>query len=175
MGDPKDQEFILTGTVLLPIEALRAMERMVFPGVRPGERERLGNFIRVAQPLGMQVTLLREVRRPPLPAAANAELAQPFTALENTFDQFLDKLSESFRRRTGSGVEFPDLHAPMDAVESALTRVRDEGILASEDVETVAHLLELVDRYHALTERLLLCRDRLRELSLHRYLGDVAL
>ena len=36
-------------------------------------------------------------------------------------------------------------------------------------------LAELVDRYHAFPERLLLCRDRLRELSLHRYLGDVAL
>jgi hypothetical protein len=63
----------------------------------------------------------------------------------------------------------------MNAVESGLTRVRDEGILTGEDVETVAHLLELVDRYHALTERLSLCRERLCELSLHRYLGDVAL
>ena len=56
-----------------------------------------------------------------------------------------------------------------------MTRVRDEGILKGEDVEAVAQLLERVDRYHAFTERLLLCRDRLRELSLHRYLGDVAL
>ncbi|MBW0001147.1 MAG: FUSC family protein [Verrucomicrobia bacterium] len=175
LGGLKDQEFILTGTVLLPIEALRAVEKMMFPGCSKGERERLDTFIRVAQPLGMQVTLLRQFRRLLLPEAANAELHQPFTTLEATFDQFLEKLAESFRRRTGTGVEFPDLDAPMGAVESALSRVRDEGILASEDVETVAHLLELVDRYHALTERLLLCRDRLRELSLHCYLGDVAL
>jgi uncharacterized membrane protein YccC len=175
LGGPKDQEFILSRTVLLPMEALRAVERMVLPCSPHGERERLGNFIRVAQPLGIQITLLQDVRSRPLPAAAKAKLQEPFTALENTFDQFLAKLSESFRRRTGTGVEFPDLDAPMNAVESALTRVRDEGILKGEDVETVAQLLELVDRYHAFTERLLLCRDRLRELNLHRYLGDVAL
>jgi hypothetical protein len=175
LGGPKDQEFILSRTVLLPIEALRAVERMVFPHTPPGERERLGNFIRVIQPLGIQVTLLRDVRGRPLPAAAEARLRQPVTALENTFDQFLAKLAEAFRRRTATGIEFPDLDAPIDAVESALTRVRDEGVLRSEDVEAVAHLLELVDRYHAFTERLSLCRDRLRELHLHRYLGDVAL
>lgn len=175
LGGPKDEEFILGRTVLLPIEALRAVERMVFPHTPPGERERLGNFIRVAQPLGMQVKLLRQVRGRPLPPAAKAELDQPFTALDNAFDRFLAKLAESFRRRTETGVDFPDLDAPMQAVESALTRVRDAGVLTGEDVEAVAQLLERVDRYRAFTERLSLCRDRLRELCLHRYLGDVAL
>jgi uncharacterized membrane protein YccC len=175
LGGAKEEEFILGRCVLLPMEALRAVEKMALPCSPHGERERLGNFIRVAQPLGMQIPLLREVRSRPLPAAVEATLHEPFAALENTFDQFLAKLSESFRRRTTTGVGFPDLDAPIDAVESALTHVRDEGILTGEDVEAVAHLLELVDRYHAMTERLLLCRDRLRELSLHRYLGDVAL
>jgi hypothetical protein len=102
LGGLKDQEFILGRTVLLPIEGLRAVERMAFPHTRPGERERLGNFIRVAQPLGMQVKALQEVRGRPLPAAVKAELDQPFTALENALDRFLAKLAESFRRRTGT-------------------------------------------------------------------------
>jgi uncharacterized membrane protein YccC len=68
LGGPKDEEFILSRTVLLPIEALRAVERMVFPHSPPGEREGLGNFIPVAQPLGMQITLLREVGAGPCPS-----------------------------------------------------------------------------------------------------------
>jgi hypothetical protein len=55
------------------------------------------------------------------------------------------------------------------------SRVRDQGVVAREDVETVAQLLELVDRHQTILERLRSCRDRLAGLRLHHYLGDVAL
>ena len=72
-------------------------------------------------------------------------------------------------------MDFPDLSAEVEVVESAITRVRDEGTLAHEDVWTVAHTLELVDRYHAVVERVRSCKDRIIELRLDQYLGDVAL
>jgi hypothetical protein len=174
LGDPKDQEFILTGTVLLPLEALRAVDNMVLPRCPAGEREALANFIRVAQPLGMQLTALQGVKARPLPAGAENLLREPLAALEAGFDRFLAQLAGCFRRRSAQAA-FPDLSAEVEAVESAITRVRDEAILAHEDVETVAHLLELVDRYHTIVERLGSCRDRLAGLRLHHYLGDVAL
>ena len=68
-------------------------------------------------------------------------------------------------------------HHPRAAVAQELDEpqflARQHGVRALQ--RDCLHLLELVDRYHAVTERLVLCRDRLRELHLHRYLGDVAL
>ncbi|MBV9488135.1 MAG: FUSC family protein [Verrucomicrobia bacterium] len=168
------QDFILSRTVLLPLEALRAVDSIVLPHCPTAERDRLGNFIRVAQPLGLQLSTLRQVRARSLPAGAEAILRPLLVALESIFGEFLTGLSDAFRRRT-SKIEFPELDGPLAAVDSALIRIRDEGAVAQEDVKTVAHMLELVDRYHALGERMSQCRDHLRRLNLHRYLGDVAL
>ncbi|HEY0792982.1 MAG TPA: FUSC family protein [Chthoniobacterales bacterium] len=173
-GETKDREAILTRTVLLPGEALQAAESMSLPRCAPDERGRLSNFIRVAQPLGMQITVLREVRARPLPAAAAEMLREPLRGLDAAYDDFLARLAECFGRRT-TDVHFPDVDGSLEAVDAAAIRIRDEGVLAQEDVDAVAHLLELVDRCHAIAERLWQCRDGVRTLRLDRYLGDVAL
>jgi hypothetical protein len=173
-GETTDREAVLTRTVLLPSEALRAAESMSLPHCPPDERGHLTNFIRVAQPLGMQINVLQAVRTRPLPVAVAQLLHEPLTALDTAFNEFLARLAECFRRRN-TNVRFPDLHSCLEAVDSAVIRIRDEGVLVREDVGAVAHMLELVDRYHAITERLWRCRDGLRALRLDRYLGDVAL
>lgn len=93
LAGPKDQEFILTGTVLLPLEALRAVDNMVLPHCPASEREALANFIRVAQPLGMQLTALQGVKTRPLPAGAEELLREPLAALEAGVDRLLVQLA----------------------------------------------------------------------------------
>jgi uncharacterized membrane protein YccC len=170
----KDEEFILTGTVLLPLEALRAVENMILPHCSTQERGALADFIRVAQPLGMQITCLRKVRAKPLPPGTEDLLAKPFAELDAAFDLFLAKLSARFRN-PAQKLEFPDLAAAFGSIQAAIRRVREQGILATADLSTVADMLELADRYHTIVEHLESCRDRVTSLRLEHYLGDFAL
>jgi uncharacterized membrane protein YccC len=169
-----DYEYVLTDTVLLPLEALQAGRAMILPRCAADERDNLANFIRMSHPLGMEITALRVGKSQRLAAPVENLLREPMAALETKFDEFLGKLALCFRRSSVE-VDFPDLGAEIGALESALTKVRDEGIVASEDIDSLAHLLELADRYHSIAERLAACREQIGRLSLHRYLGDVAL
>ena len=169
------QEYILTGTVSLPLEALRSASDMVFPACAASERLDLANFIRLALPLGMQIAALQADKAGGLPGLVSDALREPLTSLDGRFEECLCQLANGFRRRDGRQTHFPDLGESLRALDAALTRVRDEGIVAREDLHSVAHLLELTDRYHSIAERLSECRDRLGKLCLERYLHDVAL
>jgi len=147
---------------------------MILPRCPADERDNLANFIRTSHPLGMEITALRDGKSLRLAAPVESLLREPMAALEVKFDEFLGKLAVCFRRSSVE-IDFPNPGAEIDALDSALTKVRDEGIVASEDIDSVAHILELADRYHSIAERLLSCRDQIARLSLHRYLGDVAL
>lgn len=147
---------------------------MILPRCPADERDNLANFIRTSHPLGMEITALRDGKSLRLAAPVENLLREPMAALEVKFDEFLGKLAVCFRRSSVE-IDFPNPGAEIDALDSALTKVRDEGIVASEDIDSVAHILELADRYHSIAERLLSCKDQIAKLSLHRYLGDVAL
>jgi uncharacterized membrane protein YccC len=174
LGGSEDREYVFTETVLLPLEAIHAVDSIALPRCPASERDDLGNFIRTAHPLGMQITTLHKVKSKPLPAKVETLLRAPLAALEAKFGEFLDSLASSFRPGNAN-VVFPDFRVEMEAVESQVNVIRDDGLVANEDIESVAHMLELLDRYHVVAERLLSCRDQLTKLSLHRYLGDVAL
>ncbi|PWT83343.1 MAG: hypothetical protein C5B58_06705 [Acidobacteria bacterium] len=174
LGCSSDEEFILTNTALLPLEAFRAVEKMILPRCPPGEREALADFIRVVQPLGMQITCLNKFKTRPLPDIVEARLREPLTQLESEFDRFLANLSQRFHNPAAK-IDFPDLQATFERVQTAIARIRDEGILASAEVVALAQMLEMADRYRTIVERLQSCRDRAAELRLDCYLGDVAL
>jgi len=170
----EDHEYVLTDTVLLPLEAIQAVQAMILPRCPADERHNLANFIRMSHPLGMEIAALRDGKSRPLAALVESLLREPMAALEVKFDEFLGKLALCFRRSSVE-IDFPDPGAEIGALEAALTKARDEGIVANEDMESVAHILEVADRYHSIAERLVACRDQISKLSLHRYLGDVAL
>lgn len=169
-----DQEFVLTGTVLLPLAALQAVDVMVLPRCPAGERDRLANFIRVAHPLGMQIVALQRERSTPLAAPIETLLGRHLAGLHAKCDCFLEALARCFRERTTS-VAFPDLRGELDTVDTLVAEVRDNGIGASSDYASISQMLALVNRYRTLAERLQDCRGKIIAMCLDRYLRDVAL
>ncbi len=171
---PPVPESLLARTVLMPVEALRAAARMVFPGGLQAERKSLVDLIRAAQPLGMQLLSLRDARGRALPAAAQEILSGPVAASQAALGAALGALAAAFDRRTAD-VAFPDVSGQLAQLDEATAAIRERGVLAGEDVEAVTNTLELADRHHALADRLSRCLEIIRPLHLNRWLGDDAL
>ncbi len=174
LGGCADQEYVLTGTVLLPSSALQAVDAMVLPRCPASERERLANFIRFAHPLGLQIAALRDEKTTPLAAPIAALLGKPLADLEAGFDCSLEALARCFRERDLS-VAFPEIRGAQEAMDAAMVKVRDDGVGAAMDYAAIAHLLTLVNRYGLIAGQLQACREQIASLRLDDHLRDVAL
>ena len=170
-----EQEYILTGTMLLPLSALQAVDAMVLPQCPADERERLTNFIRLAHPLGLQIAALQREKATPMARADCRPAGRPAGRTGNEVRPFSGGAG-AVSARAHHGGRVPRIFAAKwQTWMRWSSKCATTGVGASVDYAPIAHLLAVVNRHHTIARRLEDCRKQLAPLRLDRYLRDVAL
>jgi uncharacterized membrane protein YccC len=162
-----------TRLALLPIEALQAAKKIQLPGFTEERRRQFTLLIRMLSSLATQRTIL-VTRRLELPEKLAALMRNEFERLDTEFNQLTDAFSDYFRKGD-SKRDFPAIRAALDGLRQRVERIRQEHILAAENLDAPVYLLELVSRYQLIGENLEECAGLIQSLEIHRYWGDYAL
>jgi uncharacterized membrane protein YccC len=167
------REKIQTQLAILPVEALQATRQIRIARCSKEERLRIGALIRALQALVTQATDLVS-RRHDLPEIAKPLLQPKFESLETAFKQMLDAFAECLRKGDCRR-ELPSVSAKLAEMDQAVEQIRQSRLLADQNVQAPARLMDLVDRYYATGEALEECGRLVRTLEIQRYWGDYAL
>jgi hypothetical protein len=167
------REKIQRQLAILPAEALHASRQIRIAGCTNQEKARLGRLIRALQTLVIRTTGLVS-RRHILPQVSEAILRPRFERLDLAFKQMLDAFAQCLRKGDCRS-ELPSLLRASSEMDGALEGIRQSEILNGTHSEALEHVLELVDRYHAIGEALEECRRLVGALKIHRYWGHCGL
>jgi hypothetical protein len=122
-----------------------------------GERARIGVLVRALQALVPRATELVS-RRHLLPEITEAVLRPQFERVEVEFKRMLDAMAGCFRRGDCRRHELPSVRGALTEMDQAVEKIRQSGILTEDKLEAAVRMLDLVDRYHATGEALVLLR-----------------
>ncbi len=158
---------------LFSVEATQAARQIRMPKCPAAEKARLFAYVQLLMKLVTQIKALAS-RRAGLPEAALAILRPSFERLEGGFTRTLDAFAGCFRNGDPRG-DFPSFRGDLSAMMQAVEQIRASGMLAASKLEIPLQMLDLANRYRAISETLEECGRIIQSLELELYWGDYAL